>query len=716
MPTTTIHHPHDVLILPALLAPRVEGLTLVILADGNRRGSADGGYARGARRVVAVAEHLAARPDVATMVACILSPENVARRGEGFFCELYKEFVRLGVAVEAGGALVGAGIAVEIGGDLGALRARGGHAAAVADAALAVAAATARVQRPRLRLVLMLGYDQRTTEAFDADIILRTGMEEDNVLRLSGLSTHPGVANHATTTLWPDLSIREIDDILDRARRHAAPRLARGHAPEQVIALAEALARAEIDAAVRVTMPTAAPAEAIERLNEGPLRDSVVRAAPPEAGGEFASVLAPGQRPPSFLLPAWLPPGHANVHGCAPDLEGLVEGVRGAVRFVAAHPPLFGGDRPMAGDHSDDRDEQGDRFTARMLDWASAAGLVVPGKAFHRAATNYLLTAFFMHFRVPAEWDPEGTGWEARAELAARYMMAIAAGDDGVFDRVVDGETAEQRMERLEAAARFLRGAIHGDAPDVAPAHHPDAARLTAIATTWREVLREHAGACLPEAARSFVAGLDDIYAASVAEHRAGTGGGAIETAPPCVRERFRALEGRPEAAGERATLAHLARVRGSIAAGPLFRIAALSAPAAIVTRQQVALLHDVTALLDYAFRLANDVSGFLDASTGDRDLKQNACMLLVPDAAFGTARAAAVIEALATCRRLSDWLAGEVRASLARLAEAWPWMGAIVRRAVFVGRRVYEVGHYTTVSRAGMSAIFDEASAALDR
>jgi hypothetical protein len=40
--------------------------------------------------------------------------------------------------------------------------------------------------------------------------------------------------------------------------------------------------------------------------------------------------------------------------------------------------------------------------------------------------------------------------------------------------------------------------------------------------------------------------------------------------------------------------------------------------------------------------------------------------------------------------------------------------MGTILRRGAFVGRRVYEVGHYTTISRAEMSAIFDEAGAAL--
>ena len=40
--------------------------------------------------------------------------------------------------------------------------------------------------------------------------------------------------------------------------------------------------------------------------------------------------------------------------------------------------------------------------------------------------------------------------------------------------------------------------------------------------------------------------------------------------------------------------------------------------------------------------------------------------------------------------------------------------MGVVLRRGVLVGRRVYEVGHYTTLSQAEMSAIFAEADEAL--
>src|ERR1700742_3165473 len=88
--------PHTVFILPELEPLRLGRISILVLADGNRRATGSGGYAGGARRGVAIAEHLARRSDVATMVACILSPDNIAKRSDGFFFELYKEFIQLG--------------------------------------------------------------------------------------------------------------------------------------------------------------------------------------------------------------------------------------------------------------------------------------------------------------------------------------------------------------------------------------------------------------------------------------------------------------------------------------------------------------------------------------------------------------------------------------------------------------------------------------------
>ena len=782
--------PHSIVILPELAPTPKHDLTVLILADGNRRSPSSGGYAGGARKIVSIAEHLARRRDVGAMIACILSPDNIAMRGDGFFAELYREFIQLGVEIATRGALVASGVHLAIWGDLGSLRARRGHAALLADAITAVAAMTEAVIDPALRLVLGVGYGPDTARELDVDLILRTGMEEPGVLRLSGLHTSARILNVATTTLWPDIEAREVDEVLALAPRRTSPRFSRGQPISAIVDLVVALAKADSDPPVRVTITTstsrATVVAALERLYAGPLhgceRVAVLHVNEESAGpicrgsrenarhllrvvhglpgresvgeGELLSVLAPGQRSPSFILPDWLPLGSANVRACGADARELMAGVRAAPRFSAAHPALLGRDRPRAiivaplapaaGDRfavAIDRDGLGDGFAAKMLAWTASAGLALAVEAWRTAALNYALTAFFIHFEIPTEWDLTGEFWEERAELAAKYMLLVAAGDEGIFDRIVDGETPSQRWTRLEVSSGFLRRSLRREGPRPALPGVEGAELLEAIAEGWRRLEEPYRRTCLPAAEASFRAGLDDLYAASLAEHRAGHGSGwntrsdaeraSGETLSATIEERFSAaptcLAARAQELGREASAGHqsaataelrallyLAEVGGAIGAGLLFRAAALAAPATCVTARQIATLDASAALLDYHVRLSNDLSGFLDSPGGDRDPKENACTILVPREASGVARATAIIDALATCRSLAAWLGVEIGDQIERLAVAWPSMGACFRRGVFVGRRVYEVGHYTTISRATMSAIFAEADEAL--
>ncbi len=533
----------------------------------------------------------------------------------------------------------------------------------------------------------------------------------------------------------------------------------------------------KLDESARVTLHTdaspAVVAASLERLHAGPLRGSAKvlvehvvdwHAAPTRYGqergarhrltvvggspapwtiepGERASVLAPGQTPPLFTIPGWLVLGHANVHACAATTQAMVEGIRAAQRFGAAHPPLFGSERahgsgaaPRASEvvttrpGTPERDELADRFVEKTLSWAAAAGLLLPDPGWRTAAMNYALTAFFIHFRIPAEWDPEGTLWEERADLIARYMLLVAAGDEGIFDSVIEGERPEQRWARLQRASRFLQGVFGGEGARVPVPDVPGADLLAAISGQWVELFQRYRRTCHPAAAATFCAGLSSLYAASLAEHRAGIASGALDverasraaieerfaSAPPLIASRARALtvgagEGNPSDTDELRVLSYLHEVGSAIGAGLLFRTAALAAPASSVTGDHVALLDTATALLDYHVRLSNDMSGFLASPGGDRDPKQNACTILVPQPASGPQREAAVVAALATCRRIAGWLSGEVAAQIEHAVETWPSMGAILQRGTFVGRRVYEVGHYTTVTRVQMSAIFDE-------
>ena len=776
---------HHIFILPQLRPRRLDDLTILILTDGNRRSSPSGGYSSGARRVVSIAEHFARRQDVAAMVACILSPDNIAKRGDEFFFKLYKEFIELGVAMETRGALIAGKIRMEICGDLGSLRARNGHAAAVADAIEAVAEMTSSVVDPELRLILGVGYRPDTAQELDVDLVVRTGMEEDGVLRLSGLHTGEGIVNYATTTLWPEIEPREMDEAIEICKRRASSRFAGGHSISMVVDLIEAFSKAQIEVPLRVTIPTSASpraiAAALDRVCAGPLRDCptiaveyagderetptwhrpgqgalhefcVVGGSP---GGRwrcedsFDAVLAPGQEPPSFTLPAWLPLGSANVHACPATVEGMVRSIREAQQFVAVHPPLLGRDRETGRATAPrapvllesragacDRDELGNRFTSKTLQWAASAGLLLPHAAWQNAATNYALTAFFIHFRIPTEWDETGAFWEERADLTAKYMLLVAAGDEAIFDCIVDGETPEQRWERLEASSRFLRGALYIEGARPSLPRVPGNELLSAIAREWQTLFERYQRSCSSAAAASFRAGLADLYDASLAEHRAGFAsrllaglgeepagaaliGRRFDKTPPIIAARGRALVGEALAGNRRVTnelmaLLYLTEVASAIGAGLLFRAAALTAPSSNVTSQRMKHLEAVATLLDYHVRLSNDLSGFLEAPGGDRDPKENACTILVPQSDSGVTRAAALIQALATCRQLATWVDREVGGRVDHLTAVWPWMGTILRRGAFIGRRVYEVGHYTTISRAVMSAIFDEAEEAL--
>jgi hypothetical protein len=776
-PRAELVRPHHLLILPELRPGHTEGITILILADGNQRSSPGGGYAGGAQRVVSVAEHLARRPDVTAMVACILSPDNIAKRGDSFFSALYEEFIQLGRDIETRGALVGACVRMEVSGDLGSLRARGSRAIELAAAIEAVVAMTAGVANPDLRLILGVGYGRDTARELDVDIILRTGMEEPGVIRLSGLGTSGRIANCAITTLWPHVEAREVDDVIDLCKRHVVPGFAGGHSVSAIVDLALALSKVELGAPVRATIITSAPlaalAGAVERLFAGPLRASAITveitgdelAVPkrygrgmatlhelrivrgsPRVEGKLLSVLAPGQQAPLFMLPDWLPDGHANVYACGTSAEDMVSGILAAQRFSVAHPPLLGRDRlarrasapraPAVVEKraaASDRDELGDRFAAKSLAWATSVGFQLPGAAWRTAATNYALTAFFIHFRIPTEWDEAGAAWEERADLTARYMLLVAAGDEGIFDRVFPGEAPEQRWARLEASSRFLQGVLESERVP-APPRVPGAELLTAIADQWRELFDRYCRSFHPATAASFRAGLRSLYAASLEEHRARVVrreragstamAGAMEArrpAPPqCVAARVRtlawdtSLRALPAAASELRALVYLAEVSSAIGAGLLFQTAALAAPASVVTSESIAIVDAAATLLDYHVRLSNDLSGFLREPSGDRDPKENACTILVPGSVSGAPRAAAVVQALAVCKRIAAWLSGEVSGHIDRVAAAWPSMGTIFRRGAFVGRRVYEVGHYATVSRSEMSAIFDEAEAAL--
>ena len=742
-------------VLPERRPSRRAGLSILILADGNRRWGKDEGYAAGARRVVAVAEHLARRPEVTTMIAAILSPENIEKRSDAFFVELHRAFVRLGLAIRSESALIDAGVCLRVAGDLELLRRRGGVAADLAFAIEAAVEQTAGVLTPRLTLHLAIGYGSELAREMHVDILLRTGMEEEGALRLSGLRPSSRAAVFATTRLWPEVEAADVDRVIDAAVSRDEPVFAEGHDPRQIVDLIATLSRADLAEPLSITLSTHAPPEDVEAAlaelswsassvvavdhwiagraapkrhgarESAPHRVVIVPASSPEiwrGAATFDTLIAPGQRGPFLVLPPSPPPGHATIHACEAGTDALVAAILAAARFSTLHPPLLGAERSIEAERaaSDepaptsaerlagklaDRDADADRFAARVLDWAERRGLLPDEPPIRRAQQNYALTAFFIHHRLTAAWDGPRRGWEARADLSARYMVIVAAGDEGIFDRRAPGESAAQRLDRLRISARYLRSVLTAEPPAALPSDLFGAPLLQAIAAAWEDLLaawREHAHPLLFE---GFARHLDGLYQASIAELEERVIEGVPEGAPPLAGERRSSADRASELAVQR----YLRDAAEAVGAGLLYRAVALGAPRLEVSAERVAALDAVAVLLDQHFRLANDLAGFLASPGGDRDDKPTTCSILVPKDLQGKARATAIVRAAAIVRRMSLGVGEALERRVAELGRCWPEMAILLQRGIFVGRRVYEAGHYTTVSRAVMSAIFAE-------
>ncbi len=351
-----------------------------------------------------------------------------------------------------------------------------------------------------------------------------------------------------------------------------------------------------------------------------------------------------------------------------------------------------------------DRDKSDrDSFTTRMMRWAEVRGLLIPEAPSLHAATNYVLTA-----RAIAPGGDQGC-----AELLARYMLIVAAGDDGVFDRVLPGEGAVDRRARLRASSRYLCDVLRDR--DMAPPHDlPGSSLLASIARGWREILAERGSSAAPAAVEGFRRALIDLYEASVREHEeeirddpalsAAFAGAPVEVPSPMVPRAVRAWADELASRGDVEALrvvSYLMSSGNTIGAGLIFRAAALITPAHAVTDEMASALDAVSELANYRLRIANDLSE-IEALGGDRDAKETSLSVLLPKHAPSKAagRAAAIV------RGVGARLDVELSRALADLERVWPAMARLVGRALHMGRRTYEEGHYKTISHEALLAI----------
>jgi hypothetical protein len=768
-----------------------------VIADGTTRGGPNG-IAEGAMRVVECAERCAERDDIALFAAFIVSPKNLRRRTKAFFAALHAEFLRLLERVASGRLLVG--VRIETHGRLDRLAEKGGAAARLAHVLELLCETTSAITRPRLRLVFCIDYDEDTPLALGLDVLIRTGMEEPSVLRLSGLRVQPWTVCIPHEKLWRDFTAADLDRALAQARRHARPGLATGFSSDFLAGLLHELSLAGFSEPMQIILPLAATAAEIgavlESATRGPLNPAsgvaVIAALPPRGarrvGARGALVLVqlvtPGLRrlaPPDDPV-AWLAPGQpspifhllersagdANIHVCESTPAGVVTGLRRALQFHHAYPPLHGGPRPPRRLRNDERTVKSDPFE-RLIDHVSTGGDVpadvvareldgpgVPatriGEIFAaqciaearrsglfsgevdwgRQAIGYAMTAFAIGMRPPGA-AASGDDWEPAARAVARIMLALASSDEEITDRVFPGEGARARRTRLTASVEYLIASIRGESREPPDVRGKDV--LQAIARTWDSFFAQVTPAAdeallagVKQAAEAlYRANLEELSRAdrvfmSLARSPSARSAAAVERhhATPApepiarrIRELLQVVLREPEHAGEASwrelrLLCRLSRVAPSIGAGCALLAMAATEPARAIPAGGAAAFLRVTSAMDYYFRLANDLA-FSDATRGDRDGKPNTFTCLIPAGLTGKAREQASAVALGTCRATAAWLERLLDRAVAALARLWPLGARWLQRGIHVGHRAYELGHYERLAPDAMAGIVAE-------
>ncbi|MCC6556971.1 MAG: hypothetical protein IT372_28805 [Polyangiaceae bacterium] len=454
--------------------------------------------------------------------------------------------------------------------------------------------------------------------------------------------------------------------------------------------------------------------------------------------------------------------GDANVHVCGSTPAALVGGLRRAVLFRRTHPPLHGGERSdvhaaraarrrreaehlkavaeaILREPLDSVEEIANRWTGsapteeHVLHWdlaavrellrARARGLVPREATWERAALGYAYTAVVAAYRAPSDADPTGESWESTVRVLAPIMMSVACTDEDVFERWA-GETAEAQWERCSTAAAYLTRRALGDrylpVPDVAGWE-----RLLTVGAFWERLRSDREPVAHPRVIRGFFQAIAELYAANLRELDTATRRREVErtlrgearsspvstTSPPGgipapMLSRSSVTAGEPglhDARLELAALNDLHSTRASIAAGAVCRALAMMVPASMMRPDAIDLHERVAVLMDYRFRLANDLASLTDSTGGDRDHKENTWTVLVPVDAAGREREVAVARSIAACQTVLKRLDVELDRALAEQAGATPRLARLVSRAVHFGRRAYSGKHYSKLHLADL-------------
>jgi len=371
---------HNIFVLPPPELEFSEKLKIFILPDGNNRAlGLNRNYDAGGTKVVEIAHSLAERGDISLMVACIMSRENTQKRSDSFFHKVYQAFLALGIKIVTSGTLVKSGIRMETSGNLDELKAKSEQASNLAYMIEAVCAKTAHIENPRLRLILGINYGPEIALQYDVDLIYRSGMEQQGMVRTSGVRTTPDMSIIGSATLWPNVTPQEICDVIERERRERGKKTFHGYFPQFIrdlitIAIREALPP---DAGVIIPYnhadsPHKLIIDQLLREHSSQLPDTKIKfhqtdgtlttyndaagtnrsiilvpaeQSSPETTGDISAAIAPGQSENAIILPENPQIGYATVLSCKPDPESICAAIAKAVKYCLENERLEGAER-----------------------------------------------------------------------------------------------------------------------------------------------------------------------------------------------------------------------------------------------------------------------------------------------------------------------------------------------------------------------------------
>lgn len=339
---------------------RVSGrkIRVFMLPDGNERGKAEGteGYGSGGKKVVEVIEQIAERGDVEEVTFAILSKENIAGRDDSFFNEIYGAFMGLGVKILNDNTLVAKGIRVDIEGEMDLLRLKSPMGMALADMVESVARQTHQIEAPGLKVKFAFAYSGDYLQKKKVDLVIRSGMESENIFRSSGLYVPEGAVCYGLTDLWPKLQPDKLMRLFDDYRKKNVKRFTNGNPAEVIKFLGQQLnARYksvylpvddlngiemqhslsvlskgwQVDrhgSDVMITQPSNDILRAIIATTEDKFYEYYLK----EKASKVEGIVLPGQEGSDFVLPRDTDIGYANLRGSGLAPKEISETVREA--------------------------------------------------------------------------------------------------------------------------------------------------------------------------------------------------------------------------------------------------------------------------------------------------------------------------------------------------------------------------------------------------